>query len=259
MKTKNTLFQNGDPTMKTRTDNRSLLPALIAGLSLILAGLVGAQTYTNLDGANPNAALILSGSTLYGTAAAAGRWGKGTVFALNTDGTGFRILHHFTGGFDGAHPWAGLILTNNTLYGTAYSGGSSGFGTVFAVNTAGYSFTSLHSFTGSDGAGPIGGLVFTNNILYGTTDLGGSSCQGTVFSLSFRPQLSITASGPNVLLTWPTSLAGFDYTGYTVQSTTTPRSSGLWSTNSPAPVIVGGQNVVTNPISGPQQFYRLNQ
>ena len=25
------------------------------------------------------------------------------------------------------------------------------------------------------------------------------------------------------------------------------------------PVVIGGQNVVINPISGPQQFYRLSQ
>jgi hypothetical protein len=26
---------------------------------------------------------------------------------------------------------------------------------------------------------------------------------------------------------------------------------------SPAPIVIGGQNVVINPIAGPQQFYRL--
>ena len=30
-------------------------------------------------------------------------------------------------------------------------------------------------------------------------------------------------------------------------------------TNSPAPVIIAGQNTITNPITGPQQFYRLVQ
>jgi len=32
-----------------------------------------------------------------------------------------------------------------------------------------------------------------------------------------------------------------------------------WGTNSPAPVVIGGQNVIINPISGPQQFFRLVQ
>jgi hypothetical protein len=73
------------------------------------------------------------------------------------------------------------------------------------------------------------------------------------------PQLSITPSGPNVILTWPTNNAGYDYTGFTLQSTTNLVSPLVWSTNSPAPVVIAGQNTVTNPITGAQQFYRLVQ
>src|SRR2546428_10366169 len=60
-----------------------------------------------------------------------------SVFAVNTDGTGFANLHSFNPnlGSDGANPHAGLILSGNTLYGTAAGGGSAGNGTVFAVNT----------------------------------------------------------------------------------------------------------------------------
>ena len=68
--------------MKTFIKNLFLLPALIAGLGLIPAGWVTAQTFTNLysftatsgssftnsDGASPVAGLILSDNTLYGTA-----------------------------------------------------------------------------------------------------------------------------------------------------------------------------------------------
>ena len=88
-----------------------------------------------------------------------GSSGNGTVFAVNTDGTGFTNLHSFTAksglastNSDGAYPSAGLILSGNTLYGTANGGGSSGNGTVFAVNTDGTGFTNLHSFTASSGA-----------------------------------------------------------------------------------------------------------
>src|SRR5665647_396391 len=141
-------------SMKTYIINLFLLPALIAGLGLIPAGRVTAQTFTNLhsftllnnstnsDGANPWAGLILSGNTLYGTAPSGGSSGYGTVFAVNTNGTGFTNLYNFTAApdplytnSDGAYPYGGLILSGNTLYGTASSGGSSGAGTVFAVNT----------------------------------------------------------------------------------------------------------------------------
>ena len=89
-----------------------------------------------------------------------------------------------------------------------------------------------------------------------------SSGNGMVFSLSFRPQLTNTPSGvppSRIILSWPTNVAGFDYTGYTLQSTTNPVSPAVWSTNSPAPVVIAGQNTVTNPITGPQKFYRLVQ
>jgi uncharacterized repeat protein (TIGR03803 family) len=220
---------------------------------------------TNSDGANPLAGLILSGNTLYGTAWEGGSSGEGTVFAVRTDGTSFTNLHSFSATLDpyytnsdGAGPEAGLILSGNTLYGTTVVGGSSGIGTVFAVNTNGTSFTNLHNFTYGNGGYPYAGLVLSGNTLYGTaSDYWNDFFYGTVFSLSFQPQLTITPSGAKVILSWPTNVAGFDYTGYILQSTTNLASPGVWTTNSPAPAVVSGQNTVTNPIAGPRKFYRL--
>src|SRR5436190_22863401 len=83
--------------------NLFLLPALIAGLGLMPAGRVTAQTFTTLhsfsggsDGWGPQAGLILFGNMLYGTTVTGGNPGAGTVFALNTDGTDFTDLHGFT-------------------------------------------------------------------------------------------------------------------------------------------------------------------
>ena len=147
------------------------------------------NNFTNSDGAYPFAGLISFGNILYGTAPDGGSSSVGTVFAVNTDGTGFTNLDNFNSSSDGAHPYAGLILSSNTLYGTAADGGSSGWGTVFAVNTDGLGFTNLHIFTGlsgtsSDGALPYAGLVLSGNTLYGTTAFGGSSGVGTVFKLN---------------------------------------------------------------------------
>src|SRR5208282_2120745 len=144
---------------------------------------------TNSDGVFPYAGLVLSGNTVYGTAQCGGPSGWGTVFAVNTDGTGFTNLHSFTGpsgsgGFngtnsDGMYPWGGLILSNNTLYGTASSGGNPGFGTVFALNSNGTGFTVLHNFTYNDGGHPRAGLILSGNTLYGTAYSGGLSGYGT--------------------------------------------------------------------------------
>jgi uncharacterized repeat protein (TIGR03803 family) len=222
------------------------------------------------DGANPFAGLIVSGNALYGTAERGGSSGNGTVFAVNTNGTGFTNLYSFAGGSDGAYPDASVILSGNSLYGNAAYGGSSGNGTVFAVNTNGTGFTNLYSFTAvslnssgyptnSDGANPKPGLILSGNTLYGTATSGGSSGNGTVFSLSFpSPQLTIKRSGTNVNLTWPSGVAGYSYSGYTLQCTTNLLPT-AWNPVSPAPVLVNTNYAVTNAISGTRKFYRLSQ
>ena len=219
------------------------------------------------DGGNAQAKLVLSGDTLYGAAADGGSLGLGTIFKINTDGTGFTNLYNFSAlisntNADGAapYPFGGLVLSGGTLFGTASVGGGSGKGTVFAVNTDGTGFTNLHSFTGSsDGANPDAGLILLGNTLYGTTSVGWSSGSGTIFSLSFAPQLTITPSGTNVILAWPTNYVGFDYTGYTLQSTTNLVSPAFWTNVSPGQVVVDGQNTVTSSIFGTQQYFRLKQ
>ena len=79
-------------------------------------------------------------------------------------------------------------------------------------------------------------------------------CQPAVFYVpSLTPQLSINLSSTNVILAWPTNVGGF------ALLSTTNGLPAAWITNSAVPVIVNGQNTVTNPISGGQQFFRLSQ
>ena len=93
----------------------------------------------------------------------------GTVFKVNTDGTGYTVLKNFTGS-DGADPSCGPdVLSGSTLYGTTHYGGSSDDGTVFKLNTDGTGYTVLKNFTGSDGAYPYAGLTLSGSVLYGTT------------------------------------------------------------------------------------------
>jgi hypothetical protein len=173
-------------------------------------------------------------------------------------------LYEFSGGRDGAFPYAGLRLSGNTLYGTSgldFWDSPNYVHTVFAVDTDGSGFTTLHTFeaaapstgTNTDGGSP-NGLILSSNTLYGTANSRGNSGYGTVFSLTLPPpQLTVISSRANVILTWPTN-----FTGFSLQSTTNLGSSAIWTTNSPAPVVVNGQNTVTNPISGTQQFFRLS-
>lgn len=170
------------------------------------SGTTVSPPYTNNGGAYPLAGVILSGNTLYGTTLYGGTNGNGIIFSVNTNGSDFRTVHTFAAGYitdssdnittnsDGANPYAGLIVSNNTLYGTTYSGGRSGWGTVFKVNTNGGSFTKLYEFTAPsggypastniDGASPEAGLILSGNTLYGTTFSSGGNGRGTVFALN---------------------------------------------------------------------------
>ena len=48
------------------------------------------------DGEWPFVGLAICNNTLYGTASHGGTNGNGTVFAVNTDGTDFRLIHTFS-------------------------------------------------------------------------------------------------------------------------------------------------------------------
>ena len=141
---------------------------------------------TGSDGANPYAGLVLSGSTLYGMTCTGGDSGNGTIFKINTDNSGYSILHSFMGGSDGLLPYGSLSLSGSTLYGMTYGGGSSSKGTVFDINTGGSGYTVLHAFTGyPEGAYPYGSLAVSGSTLYGMTSSGGSDEYiGSVFSMN---------------------------------------------------------------------------
>ena len=152
-----------------------------AGQSIFVIGggsnTIGTSVLTNFTGNDPNGDLVMSGNVLYGTTQGYPE-DSGTVFAINTDGTGFTNIYTFStvasggggggiipggggiilggggigGGIgggnnaDGAYPKAGLILAGSTLYGTTSGGGVNGAGTVFKINLDGTGFTSLFSF-----------------------------------------------------------------------------------------------------------------
>lgn len=95
------------------------------------------------------------------------------------------------------------------------------------------------------------------NSLYGAARYDGNFDNGKMFSLSFTPQLNIDSSEAGVILKWPTQIAGIDYTGFSLQSTTNLDSASAWSTDSFAPAVIHGQNTITHPLSEPQRFFRL--
>lgn len=74
----------------------------------------------------------------------------------------------------------------------------------------------------------------------------------TTFSTTI-PTLNAAGPGVSLVLSWPTNT-----TGFSLESTTNLVSTN-WTPVSPPPVIVGGNNVVTNTVGGEKMFYRLHK
>ena len=182
----------------------------LLALAVMFSISAGAQSFAVLhnftggaDGENPYAGLTIdNGGNLYGTAFAGGD-GNGVVYKLTHRNGNWTLapLYKFSGGDDGANPYAGVVFgPNGSLYGTTeYGGTGHGDGTVFNLrppphaspNVLGpWTKTVLYSFQGgTDGLEPWGGVAFDQaGNVYGTTAYGGQGCGGegcgTVYQLT---------------------------------------------------------------------------
>src|SRR5580693_3018911 len=76
-------------------------------------------------------------------------------------------LYNFTG-VSGAEPFGSLILSGNTLFGTAYLGGSHDSGCIFSIDTNGNNYKDLLDFNGTNGINPNSPLTLSGGTLFGT-------------------------------------------------------------------------------------------
>ena len=156
------------------------------------------------DGVNPDGLAMGGGGMLYGSTALGGDTtdancnpsGCGVAFALTPPASPGgvwteTVLHTFTSNPDGAFPNPLIVGPGGVLYGSTYSGGTFGYGTLFSLTPptspeGSWTYSQLYSFTGgSDSGNPNGLTPGPDGILYGTTQgvVGGND--GTVFA--FRP------------------------------------------------------------------------
>jgi uncharacterized repeat protein (TIGR03803 family) len=155
------------------------------------------------DGANPLASLVQgSDGNLYGTTYHGGtndvacNAGCGTIFRITTAGK-FTKLYNFCSQSDctdGTQPEGGLVQhTNGTFYGTAFSGGSGGVGTVYSLSVG------LGAFVKTlQSAGKVGGTV---------TVLGTNLTGVTKVSFNGIPAVFGVVSDSEITATVPTGAA----------------------------------------------------
>ncbi len=140
----------------------------------------------------PAGVIIDASGNLYGTTIWSTDGAGGTVFELmpaSGGGWNFSTIYTFSGNNTGSSAKLVMDFAGN-LYGTTNGDGAYGQGSVFKLtpSNGGWTYTSLHDFTGGgDGGFPASNVVFdSNGNLYGTASQGGTeyACCGVVWEIT---------------------------------------------------------------------------
>jgi len=185
----------------------------------------------------------------------------GMFAALSTQAQTFATLHSFDN-TDGVQPINTLVQAiDGSIYGSAYTGGVNGGGTLFKITPRG-ALTTLYSLCVNSGC-PDGDVPWygelvqhTNGKIYGTTYNGGTSgaCSGgcgTVFSVSVglgpfvetRPTSSLVGAAVEILGTNLTGATSVTFNGTAAVFTVV--SPSLITTTAPAGATSGKVQVTT--------------
>jgi len=138
------------------------------------------------DGSFPVGVLMDAAGNLYGETTFGGANGGGAVYELSAGSWNFNLLYSLAGNPQNRAARLTMDAAGN-LYGTSYVGGQYGRGTVFKLTpvAGGWSYTSLHDFSGGDdGNGPASPVVVDGQgNVYGTTQMGGTYNAGVAFQI----------------------------------------------------------------------------
>jgi uncharacterized repeat protein (TIGR03803 family) len=208
-----TLITGHAPVILSGPSDQTILPGTTATFTVSAAGDEPLAYFWQMDGTNLTDAGNISGSatsTLTIQNATASNSGNYSVLitnsfgsvtsavamlnftSLTSAGVAMETLYTFTTNSIGDYPEGGLMQAGNgSFYGTAYSGGSPGNGTVFRMDTNGV-VTLVYPFPNGAGgnnppygANPFAALIQgTNGLLYGTATSGGANGIGTIFRLT---------------------------------------------------------------------------
>lgn len=217
------------------------------------------------DGAGPYAGLVqATDGNFYGTTSKGGSANKGTVFRIASNGS-LETLYAFTGGNDGASPYAGLIQSSDgNFYGTVRAGAALDAGIVYKLSRpfidayAGASFTyqikasnNPTSYAASglpDGltlnaaTGVISGLSTTTGVFRVTVsavNTSGTSTETLTITLAPLPPPPVVAGALNA--------TGTVSSAFSYQITASNRPTSYDATRLPAGLSV---NTMTGVISG---------
>ena len=235
-----------------------------------------------LSSLSPNPVNIVTGETVFWTDADGN--GPYNIYANNsawstvTDGSGIRFLQAGTYGYFDDNGDGGTIKVADNIPPSVTITNPANQA-IFSA-PASFSFATMASDTDPDGlsdvefyVGPkliddvfsppfatsVSGLVAGRYTLTAIAyDRAGAKATNsisiTVGTVAPAPALVAKQSGNQVLITWTTNNAA----GLSLQSTTNLSPSASWTPVAAPTTIIGSQLVVTNPIVGARQFFRLS-
>ena len=126
-----------------------------------------------------------------------GKHKRGVIFRINRSGTGYVILHHFSGS-DGARPLKNLMVYKGSFYGMTSKGGSSNLGVIFRIKSNGTEFKKLFDFNYNTGGAPDGSLLLVPTTFSTETNSARSAVAAVVVE-NAEQQVSVEAY-PNPFL-----------------------------------------------------------
>lgn len=195
-------------TRNTHCPSATAVAAIAALFALTITPISGhAQTYRVIytftghsRPANPIAGVTLDQhGNLFGTTAWGGAFGGGAIYELKPGEDGvytFNDLHDLGQGLDGSFAWGGVTIgPEGVLYGTTYTGGTSGDGIIFSLRPPARFCASIscpwdesivYNFTrGSDGGNAQASVVFdASGNMYGTNVNAGAGNSGVIFEMT---------------------------------------------------------------------------
>ena len=143
--------------------------------------------FNEVNGRAPYSGLTLANGKLWGMTYHGGANDDGAIYYIETDGSGYTKVHDFKGSdpANGNKSAGKLILSNNKLWGMAWSGGVNNYGIIFTIELDGTGFRIVHSFDKTNGRQPYGNnLAEYNGTLFGMTTYGGTNDKGTIFTIN---------------------------------------------------------------------------
>jgi len=189
------------------------------------------DSFDRTNGADAYYGLTLGNDgNFYGVTTQGGSSNDGTVFKMTPAGT-LTVLYSFTGGADGAGPFAPPVQgTDGNFYGVTtgiIANAQTDPSTFYKITPTG-TFKTMHTLTTAQGTQCVHTILGSDGNFYASCNFGGANNNGTLFRISAAGSLTLlhnmTAATDGTLPTW--AIQGTDGNFYGAMGQAGPHNAG---------------------------------